>query len=35
MALAESSEGNPRQGNLLAAAMYVYEIDTSIMNVSI
>src|SRR4051794_36150829 len=32
---AESSGGTPRQGILLAAAMFVFVIDTSFMNVSI
>jgi MFS family permease len=35
MAPAESSNGIPRQGILLAAAMFVFVIDTSFMNVSI
>jgi hypothetical protein len=32
---AESPGGTPRQGILLAAAMFVFVIDTSFMNVSI
>src|SRR6188472_2512938 len=35
MAPAEDSGGTPRQGILLAAAMFVFVIDTSFMNVSI
>ena len=35
MAPAEDSGGTPRQGILLAAAMFVLVVDTSIMNVSI
>ena len=35
MAAAESSDAIPRQGILLAAAMFVFVIDTSFMNVSI
>ena len=35
MAPADDSGGTPRQGILLAAAMFVFVIDTSFMNVSI
>ena len=35
MAAADNSDGTPRQGILLAAAMFVFVIDTSFMNVSI
>ena len=35
METAEGAEGNPRLGILLAAAMFVFVIDTSFMNVSI
>ena len=35
MAAADNSGGTPRQGILLAAAMFVFVIDTSFMNVSI
>jgi hypothetical protein len=31
----EEAEGNPRIGYLLAAAMFVLVVDTSLMNVSI